>query len=254
MLSNEGIATYLNEGLVVVKTKLSYDFMSEMRADIASFLPENQTQIRDFVPGLMDAGFGLKFGGRPEILDIVTQLIGSNIILWACSIFGKPAKNGKATPWHQDAAYWPIYPMAGCTVWIAIDDSLPENGCLCYIPGSHKLEKIFTHSHQKPSQFTISQAIEASDLNLSYAKEALVKNGYVSIHDSLLIHSSKPNYSSQRRAAVTFRYMPTSSYYDHEQEEIDNQLQGKVRTYKRILYLVRGRDICGRNVVTYPPL
>ena len=38
--------------------------------------------------------------------------------------------NGHATPWHQDGQYWPIRPLATCTVWLAIDDANVENGYL----------------------------------------------------------------------------------------------------------------------------
>jgi len=34
----------------------------------------------------------------PEILDVGGQLIGEDLILWVCTVFGKPAKKGKATP------------------------------------------------------------------------------------------------------------------------------------------------------------
>ena len=69
---------------------------------------------------------------------MVGQLIGPDIALWNMSFFAKPALNGKKTPMHQDGEYWPIVPLATCTVWIAIDEATVENGCLRYIPGSHK--------------------------------------------------------------------------------------------------------------------
>ena len=34
---------------------------------------------------------------NPEILDLVEQLIGPDLVLWGVTIFGKPAGNGKAT-------------------------------------------------------------------------------------------------------------------------------------------------------------
>ena len=52
--------------------------------------------------------------------------------------------DGHATPWHQDGQYWPIRPLATCTVWLAIDDANIENGCLRFIKGSHKDKKLKT--------------------------------------------------------------------------------------------------------------
>ena len=44
---------------------------------------------------------------EPEILDLVEQVIGPDIILWGCHVFCKPAGDGLETPWHQDGQYWP---------------------------------------------------------------------------------------------------------------------------------------------------
>ncbi|MCP4392496.1 MAG: phytanoyl-CoA dioxygenase family protein [Gammaproteobacteria bacterium] len=58
----------------------------------------------------------LEFARIPEILDMVEQLIGPDFILWGVTIFGKPARVGKATPWHQDGDYYPIEPLETLTV------------------------------------------------------------------------------------------------------------------------------------------
>lgn len=79
------------------------------------------------------------------ILDLVEQLIGPDIILWGCQAFCKPPGDGMEVPWHQDGQYWPIRPLATCTVWIAIDDSVVENGCLRVIPKSHYEKTLFSH-------------------------------------------------------------------------------------------------------------
>ena len=60
------------------------------------------------------------------------------MILWGCHVFCKPAGDGYATPWHQDGHYWPIRPLANCTVWVALEESTIENGCLRVIPRSHR--------------------------------------------------------------------------------------------------------------------
>ena len=50
----------------------------------------------------------------------------------------KEAKTGKKIPWHQDGTYWPINPKATCSAWIAISDVDKNNGCMQFIPESHK--------------------------------------------------------------------------------------------------------------------
>ena len=74
----------------------------------------------------------------PEIVELVSGVIGDDVILWGCHVFCKPPAEGFETPWHQDGHYWPIRPLANCTVWVALEESTIENGCLRVIPRSHR--------------------------------------------------------------------------------------------------------------------
>ena len=92
-----------------------------------------------------------------KILDYVSQLIGPDFALWNSSFFAKPPIDGHATPWHQDGQYWPIRPLATCTVWIAIDEANKQNGCLRIIRGSHKNRKLRKHNTVNDNKFTLHQ-------------------------------------------------------------------------------------------------
>ena len=48
--------------------------------------------------------------------QLVSGVIGDDLILWGAQVFCKPASGGFETPWHQDGHYWPIRPLATCTV------------------------------------------------------------------------------------------------------------------------------------------
>ena len=65
-------------------------------------------------------------------LDVVESLIGPDIALWSSHFLCKPAGTGKRAPWHEDSAYWGqvLDPMEVVTIWLAIDPSTPENGCM----------------------------------------------------------------------------------------------------------------------------
>jgi hypothetical protein len=82
----------------------------------------------------------LPFLLSPAVLDLVEPVVGPNIGLWSSHFISKPPRTGKATPWHEDSAYWNgrISTMTGiCTVWLAIDEATPDNGCMRVLPGSH---------------------------------------------------------------------------------------------------------------------
>ena len=58
---------------------------------------------------------------------------------WHDQLFCKPPKHGGVVAWHQDYSYWTrTKPVAHLTCWIALDDVSLENGCLHYVPGSHR--------------------------------------------------------------------------------------------------------------------
>ena len=103
----------------------------------------------------------------PNILDMAEQLIGPDIALWNMSFFAKPALNGKKTPYHQDGEYWPIRPLATCTVWIAVDDATVENGCLRFIPGSHKDKRLMAHEQKNNPEYVLQQELKATEFDES---------------------------------------------------------------------------------------
>ncbi len=75
-----------------------------------------------------------------EVLDLVEPLIGPNIALWSSHFICKDPYTGRATPWHEDSAFWKGRCSAYdkiVTVWLAIDRSTRENGCMQVIPATH---------------------------------------------------------------------------------------------------------------------
>ncbi|MHA1529890.1 MAG: phytanoyl-CoA dioxygenase family protein, partial [Alphaproteobacteria bacterium] len=148
MLSDTQISEYHHKGYVVPDYRLPEAELQEIRARHTALL-QRHPEFRDNASVLLsyDLGF-LNYARDPAILDMVEQLIGPDICLWNMSFFAKPALDGKKTPWHQDGQYWPIRPLATCTVWIAIDAATPGNGCLRYIPGSHKANRLMAHEQK----------------------------------------------------------------------------------------------------------
>jgi hypothetical protein len=75
----------------------------------------------------------------PRFLVPASQLLGGPVRFWHDQLFCKPAHHGGVVAWHQDYSYWTrTEPMSHLTCWIALDDSDRDNGCLYYIPGSHR--------------------------------------------------------------------------------------------------------------------
>jgi len=187
----------------------------------------------------------LEFANDPTILDLVECVLGPDIILWGAHMFSKPAGDGKEVPWHQDGQYWPIRPLATCTVWVAIDDSTRENGAMRYIPGSHK-SGIYQHRTDPSEALVLHQVMAPGLVDESKAQDDVLKAGQLSLHDVYLVHGSPANRSTKRRAGLALRYMPTTSHFDRAIPSVERG-PGNADFAKRPIFLVRGVDRCGKN-------
>lgn len=148
-----------------------------------------------------------------EVLDLVEPVIGPNIGLWASHLICKEPFVGKATPWHEDSAYWNgrVSTMAGiCTVWLAIDPATAENGCMRVIPGS-QVNGFSDYESVDSSQNIFPSQIRPDQIDEALAVYFELQPNECSLHEARLIHGARANTSSTRRAGYTMRYFPTSS-------------------------------------------
>ncbi len=244
MLSQEDIGHYESEGYVIPDFALPESTIEGIRRDHAG-LCDAHPEFRDYCSAVLafDLGF-LNYARNPEILDMVEQLIGPDIALWNSSFFAKPARDGKRTPMHQDAAYWPIRPMATCSVWIAVDDSTHENGCLTVIPGSHREREMRSHDNKPSEDANLHLEIRGDEYDESKAVDLVLKAGQISLHDAFLVHGSAANRSARARRGMTLRFMPTTSVYRRDLARPGPNL---LNLAERSLFLMRGIDRSGQN-------
>jgi ectoine hydroxylase-related dioxygenase (phytanoyl-CoA dioxygenase family) len=208
---------------------------------------ERGGQGQDNGEGVRGVADFLALARDPDIVDLVSDAIGQDLILWGCHVFCKPAGDGYETPWHQDGHYWPIRPLATCTVWLALDPSTEANGCLRVIPGSHRAQQLHEHLHEDRNDLTLSQRLAAGSFDEAQAVSLELQPGQMSLHDVYMIHGAAANRSTQRRTGVALRYMPSTSHFDRSLRPLDGKTGVPVNFAQRPLWLVKGVDRCGRN-------
>jgi ectoine hydroxylase-related dioxygenase (phytanoyl-CoA dioxygenase family) len=247
MLRQSEIEHYHQAGYVIPDFRLPDDTLDAIRAAHDRLLAKHP-EFRDYCSCLLqyDTSF-LNFARQPAILEMVEQVLGPNFALWNSSFFAKPARDGKRTPWHQDGEYWPIRPLATCTVWIAVDAATRENGCLRVIKGSHKERKLRRHRTVEATDVTLNQELQPDEYDETKAVDLELAPGQVSLHDVFLLHGSEANTSDKPRRGMTLRFMPTSSVFDRGlATELYHRL-GITDHSVRTLYLMRGSDQSGQN-------
>ena len=148
-------------------------------------------------PGLHDVLW------NPAFVMAASQLLGDKPVrFWHDQLFYKPAKKGGVVAWHQDYSYWTrTKPVAHITCWCTLDDATIENGCLNYIPRSHKwglLPKtvIAGDLHGIKSFLNDEQKKE-----FEHPQPTPAKAGEAIFHHSLTLHGSGENKSAQPRRA-----------------------------------------------------
>ena len=189
----------------------------------------------------------LDLARNPEIVELVCGVLGDDVILWGCHVFCKPAAEGFETPWHQDGHYWPIRPLATCTVWVALEPSTVENGCLRVIPRSHAMRQLHEHLHEDRNDLTLNQRLAPQTFDENSAVDLQLQPGQMSLHDVYMIHGAAANTSKQRRTGVALRYMPTTSVFERQLRPVEGKSGVAVNFANRPLWLVRGIDRSGRN-------
>lgn len=200
----------LNEDQLAVLRKELFDLADPSNEGNTLFYEYNSNESTDpktilfhalgawrITPGLHDVLW------NPAFLMASSQLLGDKPVrFWHDQIFYKPAKKGGVVAWHQDYSYWTrTKPVAHITCWCALDDATIENGCLHYIPGSHKWglmpKPVIAGELEGIKDFLNEEQKE----QFAHPKPVPVKAGEAIFHHSLTLHGSGENKSEQPRRA-----------------------------------------------------
>ena len=144
------------------------------------------------------------------VLDAVEDIIGPDILLYNLTVWLKNARDESYVGWHQDLAYFPLDPLVHITAWIALTDSVEDNGNVKYLPGSHKTGPL-THAGEPGHKSLLSKGQRIVDaVDSSVIKSISLQPGEISLHHTGLVHFSEPNKSARRRIGIGISYIPTS--------------------------------------------
>lgn len=208
---------------------LSGDIESgDKRSDLGSHLPrkegirENITQIMwpsALYPPLRELPL------HDKALSIARELIGDDAELDFDMMIHKDPHTDVATPWHQDAAYWVDMPdRRAVSIWVALDDANPDNGCMWYVKGSHKLP-IRPH-HPTSDGKNIECDCSESEPG---ATPVPVQAGGGIAHSGSTLHYSRGNSTSGTRRAYILNYRPASMIKLERERGADHGLNENVR-------------------------
>jgi len=138
----------------------------------------------------------------PAVLMAASQLLQGAVRFWHDQLFCKPAHHGGVVAWHQDYSYWTrTEPMEHLTCWIGLDDSTKDNGCLYYVPGSHRW-KLLPITGLAGNMDEIKTVLTEEQRAAFKPVAAEVKRGQCTFHHPLMVHGSYENRSDKPRRAT----------------------------------------------------
>jgi phytanoyl-CoA hydroxylase len=219
---------YEQEGYVIVPKAIDRDLAGEAQEHVRWLIARHP----DTRPEQLHAHlahndpFWYRLVSDDRLLDIAEQFVGPNIALFATHYICKPPKTGQAVLWHQDGSYWPLEPMEVVTLWLAVSDSNPANGCMRVIPRTHTLS-LQELQQRSDVENVLGSAIDDGLVDTSGAVDVVLEPGDVSIHHPNLIHGSEANHSDAWRMGLTIRYIPTSTRITKEGTGAPFLLRGK---------------------------
>ena len=195
---------------------------------------KNGTRInsgKDLPPSTHPATWGdtLPFAQDEALLDLCSEILGPDLVLWATVFWAKPPHTTKYIPWHQDAVYWPLEPRINITVWIALTPIHEPQGRLSIIPGSQGWLDDEYQTLERDAAFgrglTPEQVDEPARVEFDLAP------GQAIFFSEGALHSSGPNCSDQPRLALALRITTP---------EVNSRPQSFEPPWKYYLYLASG--------------
>lgn len=153
-----------------------------------------------------------RFTFSPKLAEIARRLArAQRIRLWHDHALVKMPGDSKPSPWHQDLPYWPMNEAGALSCWMALDDVDEHNGCMAFIPGSHRVGRLDPINLVNPQDIF---GFEASG-PLKDAQPAVMKMkaGSCTFHNGLTFHYAFPNATDRPRRAMIVIYMPDGTTY-----------------------------------------
>jgi phytanoyl-CoA hydroxylase len=244
-VTSDQIARYRRDGFLVIENFLSSSELAEWRSAVEEAIEERDgikipgTSIKtgqddginpdtDYYANVFDQLINLwQTNARvrtlmlsPELGKVATVLSGAKgIRIWHDqALFKRPWANPTAL--HLDVPYWSFSSPDAISIWVALDDATYENGCLYFLPGSHKKTSYRDIGIQKNMK-----AIFAVYPELASAEAVAVpmRAGSASFHNGLCIHGAGANMTPRSRRAMTCAYMPEGATFNGQKNVLPDE-------------------------------
>ncbi|WP_420394125.1 phytanoyl-CoA dioxygenase family protein [Acuticoccus sp.] len=228
VLSAEEVASYDENGYVVLERRVPAETVAALKAELARF----QEAARGMTAS--DDKLDLEDSHKPDeprvrrvklphtqstvvnellrsdiVLAPVRDLVGPSVRLHTTKLNVKSARYGAPVDWHQDFAFYPHTNDDLLAVGVMLDDVDEQNGPLMVFPGSHRAA---IYDHHSGGVFAGTMDLEASGLDMADAVKLKAPAGSISIHHARIVHGSDTNRSPRDRGVLFLEMMAADAF------------------------------------------
>jgi ectoine hydroxylase-related dioxygenase (phytanoyl-CoA dioxygenase family) len=240
MMTTDQIDFYRTNGFIQIDDILSNEELDELRQYVDESMEEHNLTALDSsdrgsyyrvlnqkVNSWRNHSGMAKYSFHPLFCNIALQLTGaSGIGFFHDHILFKMPGDSKPTPWHQDFPYWPMNETGAMSIWIALDDVNEQNGCMMFVPKSHKAGKF------KPINLADPEDLFQYTNNLEIDRNTPVicrmKAGSCTFHDGLTFHYAHANHTNKPRRVFAIIYYPENTTYNGKKHIVTDEIELKV--------------------------
>jgi len=220
--TEQEIAAYRRDGFLTVKDFLTSSELDHWREVVDAAVADERAQTGTLRTDVFTQRMQLRQTSA-DVRQLVTDpLLGrvaaelegvdANRIYLDQALVKEPY--GSPTQYHLDGPWWPFDSTHACTIWVALDDSTLENGCLYFVPGSHRLG-LSTAGDLGPDVGAVFAVHPEAAMPPTPSP---VPAGGCSIHNARTVHGAGANMTPGRRRAMTAAFMPDGVRFNGTQD------------------------------------
>ena len=202
--SRDLAALYQRDGYVTLERLFSPKETASWKEEIRRVMPADgpQTDHGVYVGLSVLSDRIRRVNADPRMVSVLNAIIGPDVEFLSDKLVFKSSNMDFGSPWHQDWHYW--HGSHKTSVWIALDDATPENGCLKVLPGSHRAA--INHQGAAVGGQGFVHRLKPGEVDESLAVAIAAPGGTAVFFHDLTLHSSFPNTSGKDRWAMISTY------------------------------------------------
>lgn len=229
----EEVESYRQRGFLVLSELLDGDELEEWREAVEEAVDERERASERRIPGRSDSDgdgepyYDTVFKQRVNLWQtnervralmfderlgrLAADLEGvDGIRIWHDqALIKEPWAN--PTAFHLDNPYWSFTSAHAISIWTALDDATLENGCLYYVPGSHRARRFENVGIGNDLGALLRVYPEWDEIE---PVPCPIPAGGALFHNGLTAHGAGANMTRGRRRAMTCAYMPDGAVFN----------------------------------------